>query len=252
MEFSWTTFILEVINFVVLVWILKRFLYQPILNIVEQRRTLVEQTTEDAKILRSEADELQQTYQKRLSDWEREREVAREKLHQEIEVERKRLAQALAVNVEQEREKSKVLAEREAAQLRHHSEEQALRQAGNFTSRLLARIASPEVETKLIEMVLADLDGINEADAVSLRHAWQTGEEPVFISSGYPIEETQKIILQDKLNELLGGQAQANYSQDQHLIAGVRISVGPWVIRASLQDELAFFTKVTDGLTHDE
>ena len=38
MELDWTTFILEIINFLVLVWILHRFLYQPVMNVIAQRR----------------------------------------------------------------------------------------------------------------------------------------------------------------------------------------------------------------------
>ena len=38
MTLSWPTFILEIVNFLVLVWILKRFLYQPILQAIEERK----------------------------------------------------------------------------------------------------------------------------------------------------------------------------------------------------------------------
>ena len=37
MELNWTTFALEAVNFMVLVWILKRFLYKPVLAAIAQR-----------------------------------------------------------------------------------------------------------------------------------------------------------------------------------------------------------------------
>ena len=38
MQFDLTTFALEVLNFLVLVWLLKRFFYQPVLAVIEARR----------------------------------------------------------------------------------------------------------------------------------------------------------------------------------------------------------------------
>jgi F-type H+-transporting ATPase subunit b len=42
MELDWTTFALEIINFLALIWILKRFLYRPVLATLGQRRAGIE------------------------------------------------------------------------------------------------------------------------------------------------------------------------------------------------------------------
>lgn len=39
MDFDWTTFILEIINFLILIWILKHFLYRPVLKVISERRS---------------------------------------------------------------------------------------------------------------------------------------------------------------------------------------------------------------------
>ena len=38
MDFDWTTFALEAVNFLILVWILKHFFYRPVLAVIEARR----------------------------------------------------------------------------------------------------------------------------------------------------------------------------------------------------------------------
>ena len=48
MELSWPTFFLEIINFLVLVWILKRFLYKPVLEAVAHRKAVIDKTLADA------------------------------------------------------------------------------------------------------------------------------------------------------------------------------------------------------------
>ena len=49
MELDWTTFALEIINFLVLVWMLKRFLYRPVLATLAERRAGIERTLAEAR-----------------------------------------------------------------------------------------------------------------------------------------------------------------------------------------------------------
>ena len=48
MEWNWSTFVLEMINFLVLVWILKHFFYRPVLGVIERRQKSIDQTVEAA------------------------------------------------------------------------------------------------------------------------------------------------------------------------------------------------------------
>ena len=95
MELNWSTFILEIINFLVLIWILKRFIYKPVLNVIAQRRTTIENQSAEALRLHEEATDLKNQYQNRLSDWEQEKQQARDAVNQELEIEKARQLQAL-------------------------------------------------------------------------------------------------------------------------------------------------------------
>ena len=58
MAIDWTTFALEVVNFLVLVWLLKRFLYQPVLEVLVQRRAGVARTLEEAGVRQAVREQL--------------------------------------------------------------------------------------------------------------------------------------------------------------------------------------------------
>ena len=73
MELNWSTFLLEIINFLVLVWILKHFLYKPILDVIARRRAGIEDRLAKAQQLHDEANTLKTEYENRLVDWEHER-----------------------------------------------------------------------------------------------------------------------------------------------------------------------------------
>ena len=108
MELDWSTFLLEIINFLILVWILKRFLYRPVLEVIARRREGVEQTLREAHSLRTEAEAMKEQYQHRLSDWEQEKARAWEGLQQALNEERARQSEQLQTLLAQQREKNRV------------------------------------------------------------------------------------------------------------------------------------------------
>jgi F-type H+-transporting ATPase subunit b len=244
-ELSWSTFLLEVLNFLVLVWILKAFLYRPVQAVLAQRRAAVEKTLHDAAAAREQAAALQQQYEGRLAEWERERAKAREALDREIAEMRTRLVKELHEALAQEREKSRVLDERRARDATRQSEEAALGLAARFAARLLARVAGPEVERRLIDVFLEDLAAL-PAERVREVRAALAGDaaEPTVITA-HPMPAEQRARLEAALATLTGAAPTVRYREDPALVAGVRVVAGAWALHADVQDELKAFADAT-------
>ncbi|MGD8350593.1 MAG: ATP synthase F0 subunit B, partial [Gammaproteobacteria bacterium] len=109
MELSWSTFLLEMINFLVLVWILKHFLYQPVLKVIARRRSEIEEQLAESRRLQTEAGQLKTDYENRLEDWDKERQQLRDGLAKELEGERAQQLEALREDLASEREKARVV-----------------------------------------------------------------------------------------------------------------------------------------------
>lgn len=246
MELNWTTFILEIVNFLVLVWLLKHFLYVPVKKVVERRRAGIEEQIDKAKQIQEEADALRSQYENRLDDWEEERQEARQRLQRELDAERKRLFDELQEDLAAERKKNEVLAEREIAEHRRECEIHALEMGGEFVSRLLEGVASAEVEQRLIDLLLDELKVLPPAERDALQEK-ERGDRKlkVAVVSAYPLDDKYKTRLRERFENLLTGPLEIEWHEDRKLIAGVRITVGPWVIHANLNDELKAFTAIT-------
>ena len=247
MEFNWTTFVLEIINFVVLVWILQRFLYKPVTATIAKRKAGIEKTLADAKTVQAEAQSLKQQYANRMDDWTHEKDLARGQLLEEINAERTRLMTALRLTLEQEREKLRGLEQRQALELQHTLEEAALTRGGQFVARLLSRVASPELEAKICEMLLQDLPQLADKDLQPLRVAWRKGDAPINVISASSLGDEQRSRLVQALSGVAGQPVACDFGIDPDLMAGLRISSGPWMLRSNLRDELKFFTETHRG-----
>jgi F-type H+-transporting ATPase subunit b len=175
LELNWSTFVLEVINFLVLVWILKRFLYQPVLNVIADRRKVIEGRLEEARATQQEATALKAQYEGRLVDWETERRKARDALAQEIERERAHRLADLQAALESEREKARAADDRAEKERRRAVEIQALQQAATFSTRLLEQASGPELEARLINMLIDELRALPADEREGLRTRQQNG-----------------------------------------------------------------------------
>lgn len=243
MEFDWTTYVLEIINFLVLVWILQRFLYKPVTNAIAQRKAGIEKTLADAQAVRGEAESLKRQYENRMADWEHEKAQARAQLLQEMDAERTRLMSALQAALEQEREKLRALEQLRAVELRRRLEQDALGEGARFVARLLSRLASPELEESIRALLIEDLPHLADGELQSLRAACREGDAKINVASGYPLGEGQRTGLAQALSRVAGRPVACEFGQDADLMAGLRIGIGPWVLRSNLRDELKFFAE---------
>ncbi len=245
MELNWTTFVLEIINFLVLVWLLKRFFYKPVKEKIARRKQSIDDQLQQAVEMQQQAEELRKQYENRLVDWEDERQDARKKLQQEMDKERSRLLSELHLSIDAERKKSEVLATRKAEELQRLSEVRALELGARFVSRLLNDLASEEMQVRLIELLMSKLQQLRPAQRDALLSASEKGRTlSAQVTSAYPLNRTQQSVLEQYLDSFLSCQLNYNYAHDPKLLAGVRVTIGSWVIHANLHDELEAFASL--------
>lgn len=244
MELNWSTFVLEIINFLVLVWILKRFLYKPVLDVIAARRKAIEDQLAEAHAIEDEAQQLKDQYTGRLSEWETERRQARERLTHEIDRERARRQSEMEAAFEAEKEKARVAESRRQAEQQRAVEQQAMLQAAAFSGRLLEQAAGPELEDKLLMLVIEDLNGLSTAELDRLREQWAEPSQVVEVSSAFALSDPQRERLIAVLQQVCGVSAPIQFHRDEALIAGLRIVIGAWVLAANVRDELRGFTEL--------
>lgn len=241
MELNWSTFFLEIVNFLVLVWLVQRYFYRPVRQIVDRRREEIEARLAEAETLRQQALATQQRYEGRLAEWEAEKRQAFENLQQELEAERKRRLDVLADELKAERKKAEELWEWDKKEQARQLEEQALALGAAFVAKLLKRLADRHLHQRLLAQVLEDLALWPAEKVAELARAWQANPAPVTVISAFPLDEEERLQIGAALNRLLAAEVEPSFAVDPDLLAGVRIDLGAYVLRANLNDELEFF-----------
>jgi F-type H+-transporting ATPase subunit b len=244
MEFNLSTFVFEILNFLILIWILQRLFYKPLLEVIDKRKQFIDQSLADAKKLHQEADELRSRYENRQKLWMQEKKAALNALHQQIEVEKKAQMDKLQVELEQERQKAKVTLTRQQQELQQQAEKQALQNGARFAGLLLQQAAGPELEARLLTIMIDQFEILPKACTQCLQ--MQEGKKAVVIkvTSVYPFDPELQQQLEIKLGSLISCPVNFQYDQDASLIAGIRIDIGAWVLHANLKHELTGFAEI--------
>ncbi|MEJ2576063.1 MAG: F0F1 ATP synthase subunit delta [Gammaproteobacteria bacterium] len=241
MDLNWTTIVLEIVNFLVLVWILKRFLYQPVLRVIEERRRRVEASLAEARQREQQAEQLRSQYENRVAEWQQERQAAREALQQELQQQRAQALEALETSLEDARQKAQVREHRRWQELTDSAERNGLEQGARFASRLLEQLAGPELEARIVALTSKDLAGLPEEQRAALRRAAQAAGNQVQVETAHPLNPRQRDSVEHAVRSVLGEDLSCRYRETPALIAGLRLSVGDWWVGLDLRDELKGF-----------
>ena len=83
MEINWFTVIAQIINFLILVWLLKRFLYKPVLNAIDEREKKIAAQLSDAETKKAEAQKERDVFEQKNEAFDKERAARMNKVQEE-------------------------------------------------------------------------------------------------------------------------------------------------------------------------
>lgn len=241
MDLNWVSFIFEVINFLVLVWLLKRFLYRPIMDMIHKRQAAIEDDLNKASAERASAEKLVNDYEARFNAWEAEKEQARESLDRELATLRKQKLTELDEAISAERHKRLDIEKHHNNELLKQYESSALALAARFASKLLTDLASPDLCQRLTLHSMRQLDALPDHTRTTLEQNLHGSLPPVVVRSSHPLDEPTRQAVESKLQQLVSPDLRFSYQTDPGLIAGVSIQIDSLALDANLKTELKLF-----------
>lgn len=239
MEFDLTTFFLEIVNLLILVWVLKRLLFKPIQDVIEKRQNAIQKEIENANLIRQDAEKLKSQFETRIHDWNAEKSKRVSQLVGEVEQLRKKELEALERELENERIKSESLLEKGLQDERKKLVRESYSAASRFSSRFISRLASPELDLALAKIAIEDLNKAAEETIENIRES--SNNSPIKVLSAHKLLSQARTEITITLNSIFGNNVQIDFSEDESLRCGVRFEVGSYWIKANIRDELESF-----------
>lgn len=243
MQINWFTVIAQVLNFLILVWLMKRYLYKPILSAIDEREKKIASQLEDAKTKKAEAKNELDEFNKKNQIFDQEKKEMMDKAIAETNEQRHRLfeeakndATALKAKLEKASKEMQEDLHNKIAQKTGH-------EVFAITRKALADLAGLSFEDQSVNIFIKRLKELKETEKKQFIEAFKSDTNPVLVRSAFklPVEKQTKI--KNAANEILGEKTQFEFKITPEIIGGVELSAKGYKLAWSISEYLNSFEK---------
>jgi F-type H+-transporting ATPase subunit b len=243
MLIDWFTVGAQAINFIILVWLLKRFLYKPILDAVDAREKRVATELADADAKKTEAKKERDEFQRKNEEFDRQRDELLSKARDEAKAERQRVlgearqaADALSAK-RQETLKSDARNLGEAISRRTRQEVFAI------ARKALTDLATTSLEERLAEVFTRRLREMDSKTKAGLAETLRSASDPARVRSAFDLPAEQRTAIQNALNESFSAKIRVRFETAPDLVSGIELTTNGQKLAWSIADYLASLEK---------
>ncbi len=238
MLIDWFTVAAQVVNFLILVWLLKRFLYRPILDAIDAREKRIAKELADADAKKAEAQKERDEFQHKNEAFEQQRATLFAKVTDEAKAERQRL-------LDEARQAAEALAAKRHDALR--SEQQGLntalaRRAQDevfaIARKALADLAATSLEERACEVFTGRLRELDGKAKASLGEALKSASAPGIVRSAFELPAAQRAAIQQALNETFSAEIRVRFETAPDLVSGIELATDGQKVGWSIADYL--------------
>ncbi|MDD2880483.1 MAG: F0F1 ATP synthase subunit delta [Rhodoferax sp.] len=239
MLFDWFTVGAQALNFLVLVWLMKRFLYKPVLDAVDAREKRIALALADAALKQTAAQKERDEFQKKNEDFDRQRNELLGQAKDEAKAERQRLLdEARQVADTLHAKKQDALAS-ELQTLHQDIARRSREEVFAVAKKVLTDLAGVSLEERMGEVFTRRLRELDDAAKAGLAKALKAVSNPVRVQSAFELSTTQRAAIQSALNETLSGDIQIQFDTTPDLISGIELDANGWKVAWNIADMLA-------------
>lgn len=248
MLIDWFTVGAQALNFVVLVWLMKRFLYKPILHAIDEREKRIAAELGDAAAKKAEALAEREDFARKNEAFEKERAALLAKATDEANAERTRLLEAARKAADALSAKRQAALKTEADALSREIRRRTEHEVLAIARKALADLATTSLEERLGEVFTRRLREMDGAARDALGSALHGASEPALIQSAFELPDEQRAAIQTALNETFSAEIPVRFETAPDLVSGIALTTNGRKLSWSIADYLESLEKAIGEL----
>jgi F-type H+-transporting ATPase subunit b len=238
MAINWFTVIAQIFNFLILVWLLKRFLYKPILNAIAERENQITAKIKDAETKNTEAKKECDEFHKKNSDFDQQRNELWNKAIDEIKTKKQLLLEEAFNESEALREKLRKTLKDEQNNLSITIIRKIQDEVFSISRKALKELANDSLEQRMVNAFIHRLKNLNDEEKKQLFVAFSASKNPVTVRSTFELIQSQQEDIKKSINELLGNAIRFTFSTNQEMISGIELNANGYKLAWSISEYL--------------
>jgi F-type H+-transporting ATPase subunit b len=248
MLIDWFTVGAQALNFLILVWLMQRYLYKPIRRAIDEREKLIATELANADAKKAEAQKEHEEFDHKNAEFDQQRAALLNKATNDAQAERQRL-------LDEARRAAAALSAKRQETLRNeeHDLHQAItkrtqQEVFAIVRKALTDLATASLEERLGEVFTRRLREMDGKAKEGLGGALKTASGPGLVRSTFDMPAEQRAAIQNALNETFSAEVRVRFETAPELIAGIELSTDGQKVGWNIADYLESLQQGLDDL----
>jgi len=238
----WPTIIAQVVNFLILVYLLRRFLYGRIVKAMDERQQKIAARLHDAQQKNDEAEQEAQSYQQKTQELDAQREEMLAQAKQEADAHRKELLDKARQEVDASQAKWQQAIARDKAAFLQDLRAQVARQTFAVARRALSDLADADLEERVVDIFVRKLGEMDDAERKAIaEHSEEADDEDrrIAVRSAFGLPEEGRERIEKAIRKHIGKDVEVVFETSPDLVCGIELRAQGRKIAWTAADYLA-------------
>lgn len=251
MLIDWFTVVAQIINFLILVWLLKRFLYKPILTAIDAREQRIAAKLADADAKKMEAQKERDAFQQKNEDFDKQRIERMNQVAEAVSAERAQLLDAARQESSDLRAQLQVTLKNERHSLNEALSHRAREEVFAIARKTLIDLADTTLEDRVTAVFLDRLRELDDGEMADLKLVFKASVDPLLIRTAFTLSTEQCAAIETTINGVLGEEKAVKFETAPDLISGIELVANGRKVAWSIASYLASLEESIDELLKD-
>jgi len=235
---DWFTVSAQIVNFLILVWLLNRFLYKPVLNAIDAREHRIAAELEEAAAIKSDAEHKRQTYQRKHAELEQKRAELLAEAVQQAETERQRLIDAARSEIASLSEQWRTALASQQQSLRQQMTRRIQQEVFAIARKALEDLATVDLQQQMINVFIQRLQTQSKELAKPFNALASGKSNKIIIRSPFELNKEQRLSIRQTIENIVQHDIDVHYQAEADLVCGIELMVDGFKIAWSIDDYL--------------
>lgn len=239
MLIDWFTVIAQVINFLILIFLLHRFLYRPITKTIRSRQEEIDRHWQEARQQKQVATEEALSYEEKQRQLQQKEAEIMADAQEKAEQEYQKLIQQARQEVEEKQAAWSEAIAQQQEQFLENLQEKITEQVYKIARHALQELADTQLEQQALATFIYRLENLDEQERQALAQSLQNSDRGLVIRTSFELsrENREKLVASLHQQQIYSGN-NVQFATAPSLICGIELQASNYKIAWNLQNYL--------------
>lgn len=236
MLIDWFTVLAQIVNFLILMWLLKHFLYKPVLEAIDSREKRIADLLSDTEISQQKAEQQQADLAEKNKMISDEHSTLLKRAEEQAELIKQKMIKDASEEVTEKKSQWLSDLQKEKSNLEHDIAQRAQQEVFHVARKVLKDLSDVELETQVTKVFIKQLD---QFDSQQRKEFETSKKNSLIIRSAMNLSDSDKERLQQVVSKIFSSNSSLKFEKDETLVSGIELVANDYKLSWNIDDYLS-------------